>query len=63
MVVSNLVADPGFPMGGRGLVTGGVNLRRGCFLVKMSAKMKELGPVGERTPGTPLDPPMELFLT
>ena len=33
------VADPGFPVGG-------VDPRRGCFSLKMCAKMKELGPVG-----------------
>ena len=40
------MADPGFPVGGRGPVRGGVDLRRGCFLAKMYAKMKEFGPVG-----------------
>ena len=38
------VADPGFPVGGRAPVRGGVDLRRGCFSVKMYAKTKELGP-------------------
>ena len=47
------VADPGFPVGGRGPITGGVDLRRGCFSPKMCAKMKELGPVGGHVPGTP----------
>ena len=48
------MADPGFPVGG-----GGVDLLRGHFLVKMYAKMKELGPMGGRAPGTPPpDPPM-----
>ena len=43
----NAVADPGFPVGG-------VDLRHGCFLVKMYAKTKELGPMrGRRVPGTP----------
>ena len=39
---------------------GGMDLRHGLFLVKMYAKMKELGPIGGRAPGTPppLDPPM-----
>ena len=36
------MADPGFPVGGGG----GANLRRGHFLGKMYAKMKELDPVG-----------------
>ena len=53
------VADPGFPVGGGG--GGGANLRRRRFSVKMYAKMKELGPVGGRAPGTPLDPPMINF--
>ena len=36
-----------------------MDLRHGHFLVKMYAKMKELGPIGGRVPGTPpLDPPM-----
>ena len=40
---------------------GGVDLRRGHVLVKMYVKMKELGPIGGRAPGTPpLDPPMLL---
>ena len=47
------MADPGFPVGG------GMDLLRGRFLVKMYAKMEELGPIGGRAPGTsPLDPPM-----
>ena len=33
------LADPGFPVGGRGI-------RRGCFLVKKYVKTKELGPMG-----------------
>ena len=53
------VADPGFPIGGRAPVRGGMDLRRGHFSVKMYAKTKELGPIGGRAPGTPsLDPPM-----
>ena len=50
------MADPGFPVGGeREPIRGGVDLRRGCFLVKMYAKTKEFGPVGggARVPGTP----------
>ena len=39
-------------MGGREPVRGSVDLRCGCFLVKMYAKVKELGPVGGRAPGT-----------
>ena len=38
------VADPGFPVGGRGPISGGVDLRHGCILAKMYAKMKELAP-------------------
>ena len=33
--------------GGRAPVRGGVDLRRGHFSVKIYAKMKELGPIGE----------------
>ena len=52
------VADPGFPVGGVHPL-GGVDLRHGCFLVKMYAKMKELGPTGGGVcPACPLDPPM-----
>ena len=40
------VADPGFPVGGRAPVRGGMDLRRRCFSVKMYVKMKELGPIG-----------------
>ena len=39
-------ADPGFPVGGRGPVLGGVDLRRRSFSVKMYVKTKELGLVG-----------------
>ena len=44
----NTVADPGFPVVGGGVhqLGGGVDLRCGCFLVKMDAKTKELGPIG-----------------
>ena len=38
---------------------GGVDLQHRCFLAKMYAKMKELGPIGGDVPGMPpLDPPM-----
>ena len=46
------VADPGFPVGGRGPIRGGMDLQHGHFLAKMYAKTKELGPVGGRVPGT-----------
>ena len=46
------VADPGFPVGGVGPL-GGMDLRHGCFLAKMYAKMKELGPIRGRVPGMP----------
>ena len=39
------VADPGFSVGGRGPVSGGVDLRCGCFSLKMCVKTKELGPL------------------
>ena len=47
------VADPGFPVGGMHPLGGGMDLQRGHFLVKMYAKMKELGPIGGRAPDTP----------
>ena len=53
--------DPGFS-GGGGAWThfgGGFGLQRGHFLVKIYAKMKELGPVGGRAPGTP--PPRSAY--
>ena len=56
--IYNAVADPGFPIGGCGPIWGGMDLRHRCFLAKMCAKMKELGPVGGHAPGTPLDPQM-----
>ena len=57
--------DPGFSVGGgRGPILGGFGLQRGHFSVKMYVKMKELGPVGGRAPGTPpLDPPMHWVLS
>ena len=39
------VADPGFPVGRRAPVRGGVDLRCGHFSVKMYVKTKELGPM------------------
>ena len=47
------VADPGFPIGGHGPIRGGMDLRRGCFLAKMYAKMKEFGPIGGHVPSMP----------
>ena len=39
---------------GRAPTRGGMDLRRGHFLVKMYVKMKELGPIGEgMRPGWP----------
>ena len=49
------MADPGFPVGGGG----GVDLRCGCFSVKMYVKTKELGPVGGVRWAGPLDLPMQ----
>ena len=40
------MADPGFPIGGCAPLWGAMDLQCGCFLVKMYAKMKELGPIG-----------------
>ena len=63
ILVCTSVADPGFPVGGRAPVRGGVDLRCGHFSVKMYVKTKELGPIGGRAPGTPpLDPPMYMVL-
>ena len=55
------MVDPGFPVGGRAPVRGGVDLRCGCFLVKMYVKMKEFGPTGGgvRQARPPPDPPMQ----
>ena len=53
------VADPGFPLGGRGPRRGGVDSRGGYVSKILYVKMKEFGPKGGRAPGTPpLDPPM-----
>ena len=53
------VADPGFPVRRRGPVRGAWTSDMGTFLLKMCAKMKELGPIGGLAPGMPpLDPPM-----
>ena len=41
------MADPGFTVGGMD-PWGDVDLRSGCFSVKMFAKTKELGPEGGR---------------
>ena len=39
---THAVADPGFPVMGKG----GTDIRLGHFSAKMYTKMKELGPVG-----------------
>ena len=58
-MITNTVADPGFPVGGGG-GGGGVDLRCGHFSVKMYAETKELGPTGGgMRPARPLDPPMK----
>ena len=45
------MADPGFPVGeGMHLLGGGMDLRHRHFLMKMYAKMKELGPIGGMHP-------------
>ena len=40
------VVDPGFPVGGCAPIRGAWTSDVGTFLVKMYAKMKELGPIG-----------------
>ena len=56
------VADPRFPVGGRGPRSGGGGVdSQGDYVLKiLHVKMKESGPLGgARTPDTsPLDPPM-----
>ena len=53
-LVSLSVANQGFPVGRHAPIRVGVDLRHGCFSVKMYAKMKELGPIGGRhAPGVP----------
>ena len=50
-----------FPYRGCGPIRGGVDLRCGHFSTKMSAKTKELGPVGGACARhAPLDPPMNI---
>ena len=58
------MADPGFPVGRRGPVMGGVDPRHRHFSVKMYVKMKELGSVGRgvHPARPPLDPPMNLVV-
>ena len=54
------VADPGFPVEGAWTHGGGVDPRSGCFLVKMYAKTKELGPIGRGVHrACPLDLPVK----
>ena len=47
------VADPGFPVGGAWTLCGGHGPPSGHFLVKMYAKMKELGPIRSLHPARP----------
>ena len=46
------MADPGFPMGGRGPRRAGVDSRGGYVLEILYVKTKESGSVGGRAPGT-----------
>ena len=49
LCTGSAVADQVFPLGRRGSIRGGgggVDLRHGCFSVKMYVQTKELGPVG-----------------
>ena len=53
------VADPGFPIGGRGPRRGGVDSRGGYVSKILYVKTKESGSVGGVCAGhAPLDPPM-----
>ena len=58
------MANPGFPVWGRGPVGGGgMDLQGGRFSVKMFVKMKELGFLGEgRALGTPPRSANDYFL-
>ena len=57
------VADPGFPVGGRGPRRGAMD-PRGSYISKiLHVKMKESGPIGGARAGrAPLDPPMESII-
>ena len=59
------MADPGFPVGGRGPRRGGPwTPEAGTFQKILYVKMKESGPVGGARAGrAPLDPPMDQFTT
>ena len=50
------VVDPGFPIGSVNLLRG-IDLQRGCFLVKVYAKMRIGSSRGVRW-ARPLDPPL-----
>ena len=47
------MADPGFPVGGRGPRMGGVDSRGGYVSKILYVETKESGPLGARAPGTP----------
>ena len=49
----NTVADPGFPVGGRGPRRGGVDSRSGYVSQILYVKTKESGPLGGSVPGIP----------
>ena len=57
--MSRAVADPGFPIGGRGPIRGGVDPPMQALFGENYVKMKQLGPMGGVRPARPLDPPMK----
>ena len=57
MYTSIVVADPGFPVGGRRL-EGDANSQGGYISKILYVEMKESGPIGGRVPACPLDMPM-----
>ena len=53
MIHYYVVADPGFPVGGRGPRTGERGPPRWYIMKILYVKTKESGPIGGRAPGTP----------
>ena len=55
------MADPGFPIGGRGPHKGDVDFRGSYVSNILYVKMKESGSLGSVRRARPLDPPMVTF--